>query len=120
RAFLAVTATGLGAAFVAARPDEIRASLAHAARTAPPLEVLTPEQAADIDAITSQILPTDDLPGAHEAGVVHFLDHSLASWGANQKDAALAGLAAFNGAVAQRFPGTARFALLTPAQQLEF
>lgn len=124
RAFLAAASTGLGAAFLLAPPHEIAASLAHAARatgdTPRPLEVLTPEQAADIDAVSAIIIPTDDLPGAREAHVVDFADHALATWAANQKDAALSGLAAWNTAVAQRYPGTARFALLTTEQQLEF
>ena len=129
RAFLATAGAGLGAAFLAARPDQLDASLkraldaARAAREGtapPPLEVLTAEQAADIDAIVSQAIPTDDLPGAHEAGVVHFADHGLTTWAAPQKDMLIAGLAMFNGAVAQRFPGVARFSLLGPAQQLEF
>ena len=129
RAFLAAAGAGVGAAFLAADPDSLSASLRRAADAAaagrdgappPPLEVLTPEQAADIEAIATRIIPTDDLPGAREAGVVHFVDHGLATWAAGQKDGAISGLAAFNTAVAQRYPGTQRFAQLTAAQQLEF
>ena len=129
RAFLAASAAAIGATWLAASPDELRASLDHARRAAraaaggtqqPAFEVLSPEQAADIDAIASQIIPTDDLPGAHEAGAVFFIDHSLTTWGKNQREPMIAGLAAFNTQVAQAYPGTARFALLTAAQQLEF
>lgn len=122
RAFLATAAgTGIGAAWLAASPHDIQAALTHAARQpSPPLEVLTPEQAADIDAVASQIIPTDDLPGAREAHVVAFIDRSLASWARNQRDSLLGGLTQFNAAVSERFTGVARFAGLTAAQQLEF
>ena len=127
RAFLAAAGAGVGAAFLAADPDSLSASLRRAADAAaagrdgaPPLEVLTPEQAADIEAIASQIIPTDDLPGAREARVVNFMDHALATWASGQKDMAIAGIAMFNGLVSQRYPGTARISLLPPDRQLEF
>jgi gluconate 2-dehydrogenase gamma chain len=124
RAFLAATGAAFGAAWLAASPEEVQASLAHAHRATsgqqPALEVLTSEQAADIDAIAAQIIPTDDLPGAHEAGAVYFIDHSLTAWAQNQRQPTIDGLAAFNGLVAQRYPGTSRFAQLTAEQQLEF
>lgn len=121
RAFLAAAGAGFGAAFLKADPVQITASLRHARdHAAPPLEILTPEQAADIEAIASQIIPTDDLPGAREARVVNFADHSLTSWAANQKDAMLNGLSAWNTAVNRRYESVQRFAQLTPAQQREF
>ena len=36
------------------------------------ISFLTPAEAADVDAIAAQIIPTDDTPGAREAGVVLF------------------------------------------------
>jgi len=125
---MAATASGLGAALVAAPPSLVSGSLAHAAHVAraaadgsqlPPFEVLTPEQAADMDAIASQIIPTDDLPGAHEARVVYFIDHALNSWAANQRTQWITGLDTLNGLVAQRYEGR-RFSQLSPAEQLEF
>ena len=129
RSFLAASGTGLGAAWLAANPDDVRAALAHAgaARQAlargqplPPFQALTPEQAADIETVAAQIMPTDDLPGAREARVVNFLDHSLTSWGRDQRAPLLDGLAEFNSAVSRRYDGVVRFALLTADQQLEF
>lgn len=86
RAFLAASGAALGAAFFAATPEQLKASFQHASRAAragqQAFEVLTAEQAADLDAIASQIIPSDaDLPGAHEAGAVYFIDHSFATWG---------------------------------------
>ena len=120
RTFLAASGAALGAAWLNASPEQLDASLVHAAIDDAPLEVLTPEQAADLDALTAQIIPSDDLPGAREARVVAFIDHSLATWAANQKDFLIAGLTAWNGSVSQRYGGVQRFAQLTVDQQLEF
>jgi len=40
----------------------------------------TPADAADVEAVTAQIIPTDDTPGAREAGVVYFIDRALATF----------------------------------------
>lgn len=52
---------------------------AHAAASAatPVIRNLSPEQLKDLDAISAQIIPTDEKPGAHEAGVVYFMDRAL-------------------------------------------
>ncbi len=121
RDFIAAAGAGIGAAWLAADPAQLRASMAHAARLAnTDFEVFTPEQAADVEAIAAQIVPTDDLPGAREARVVHFADHSLATWGSDQRRPFLEGLTAFNALVAQTHGGIARFALLTEEQRLAF
>jgi gluconate 2-dehydrogenase gamma chain len=125
REFLAASAAAAGGIWLAASPEELRASLAHArgavaGTSQQPFEVFTADQAADIDAIASRIVPTDDLPGAREAGAVHFVDHSLTTFAQNQRDAMLGGLAAYNTLVAQAHPDVTHFAQLTADQQLEF
>ncbi len=77
----------------------------------------SPEQAAEIDAIASRIIPTDDTPGAHEAGVVYFLDHALTSFAENQRSVFVEGLRKLPDDVAAKVPGAARFSTLTPARQ---
>src|SRR3989442_89219 len=124
RAFLAASTTAFAAAWLAAEPAEIRAALKHAAHAAGALEpvpwdVLTPEQAADLEAIAAQIFPTDDTPGAREARVVNFMDRSLATWAAQQREPLIHGLDELNGEVERRWPGTKRFANLAPEHQLE-
>ena len=118
RAFLAASGTAIASAWLAADPELLRASLAHArarvAAPAPAWEFLTPDQAADVDAIAAQIIPTDDLPGAREAGVVHFVDHSLATWGQDQRDPFARGLDELNQDANKRWPGAGRFAALSP------
>jgi len=125
RAFLAVSGAALATLWLSADPEEVRASLEHAAHAAAdpgkalPLEVLTPEQAADVEAIAEQIFPKDDTPGAREARVVNFVDHSLATWAAEQRDPMIKGLDALNAEAEKRWPGTGRFAKLGSERQVE-
>lgn len=48
-----------------------------AAERGEPLRVLTPEEGRTLAALADTILPPDDLPGAAEAGAVHFVDGAL-------------------------------------------
>jgi len=86
---------------------------------APPrvLGVLTTEQAADVEAITARIFPTDDTPGAREAGVVWFIDGSLGGFQREQQEFFRQGLADLDAAVQRAHPGRGRFAGLTDAEQ---
>ena len=123
RAFLATSCTAIASAWLTADPDQLRASLVHArARAnapAPLWEILTPDQAADVDAIAAQIIPTDDLPGAREAGAVYFVDHSLATWAHDQRDPFAHGLDELNREVRHRWTGPGRFAALSSERQIE-
>jgi len=88
RAFL-VSGGALAAAWLVAPTDKIAEAgrwAARAAREDPPLKflVLTADEAADLDAATAQIIPSDDTPGAHEARVVYFIDKSLTTWAKDQ------------------------------------
>ena len=66
----------------------------HAVQTKPGFSVLTPEMASKIEALTSAIIPSDDGPGAREAGVVYFIDRALATFDAGKLEEYRAGLAA--------------------------
>jgi gluconate 2-dehydrogenase gamma chain len=122
RAFLAA-AGAAGAAWLVADPKEVHAALVHArgaAASAPrQFAVLTPAQAADLEAIAMRIFPTDGTPGAKEAGVILFIDKSLETFAAPQKPMVLMGLADLNQKAAAKWPGTTSFAALTPEQQDE-
>jgi len=85
RTFLLRAGTGISAAWISANwPALLSASKhAHSAAVAAnpaKLEFFTPEQATEIDAISARIIPTDELPGAHEAGVLYFIDRGLATF----------------------------------------
>jgi len=109
RAFLALSGSTFAAVFLAGDAEEIRAALAYAraaaaASPAPKWEYLTIEQAADVIAITSQIIPSDgDGPGAREAGVVFFVDRGLATWAADQREPFTKGLNELNAKAGSRF-----------------
>jgi gluconate 2-dehydrogenase gamma chain len=75
--------------------------------------LLTPAQARDVDAIASQIVPSGATPGAHEAGVVYFIDHVHAGlWKENGQEF-VAGLTDFQAKCARHHPGVAQFADLS-------
>jgi len=124
RAFLAASGAAFASSWLAADPTSLRASLLHAARaacatsSAPPWQALTPEDAADIDAIAAQIIPTDDLPGAREAGAVYFVDHALATWAADQRASLSTGLRDLNREARRRWPDAGRFATLPAERQV--
>jgi gluconate 2-dehydrogenase gamma chain len=82
--------------------------------------VLSRAQAREIDAITSRIIPTDSTPGAHEAGVVYFIDKSLTTFAKGQAPMIMESLKTLGDDVAAKFPGQTRFSALTTAQQDEF
>jgi len=93
-----------------------------AAQTAGPIEytTLSPADAADVEALTSQIVPSDDTPGAREAGVTYFIDRAMGSFFAHWRPGFMAGLAQFQAAVRAAHPQAASFAALAAEQQIAF
>jgi len=74
---------------------------------------------AEIAALTSQIIPSDDGPGAREAGVVYFIDRALGTFDADQRQAYQRGLAAVQKKRRELFPQSSSIATLPPAGQME-
>ena len=83
----------------------------------PALVHFAPEQAAQVEAITARIIPTDASPGAREAGVVYFIDKMLTTHAREQAPLFAEGLASLDAAVKKAHGATATFAALTTAQQ---
>jgi gluconate 2-dehydrogenase gamma chain len=83
------------------------------------ISFLSAAEAADIEAIASQIIPTDDSPGAREAGVVYFIDSALASFLSQLAPDYRAQLAAFQAECRERHPSARSFASLPSEQQIE-
>lgn len=82
RSFLLASVTGLPAAWVAANYPGILAAqqsvrLAAKAGQQPRLTFFTEVQAAEIEAMAAQIIPTDESPGAREAHCLYFIDRAL-------------------------------------------
>lgn len=85
RSFLLASAAGVNAAWVAANYPGILAAqrqvnLAAKAGEPPRLTFFTEAQAAEVEAIAAQIIPTDDTPGAKEARCVYFIDRALSGF----------------------------------------
>jgi gluconate 2-dehydrogenase gamma chain len=84
------------------------------------ISFLSAAEAADVEAITAQIIPTDDSPGAREAGVVNFIDRALATFLSQLAADYRAQLAAFQAAFRERHPSVASFASLDSRRQIEY
>jgi gluconate 2-dehydrogenase gamma chain len=80
REFLSSSGRFLGAGWLAAHLPALAALSAcsrEAAERGDPFTVLTPGEGETMAAFAELILPSDDLPGAREAGVTHFVDGAL-------------------------------------------
>jgi hypothetical protein len=124
RRFLSRGVTGLSAVWASANWPALLAAATHAHQAtksaAPPkFEFFSADEAKEIDAITSRIIPTDDTPGAHEAGVVYFIDRGLTTFGVDDQKTYREGLPALQSRVAEVFQGQSKFSELTPEQQDE-
>jgi len=114
RDFLIGSGAMLGAGWLAANLPLVAkaAQAAQAARAeGGAFENLTAEEAADLEAIAARIVPTDETPGATEAGVIWFIDQALGGFMAEAAPAFRDGLAELN-AYAAEHAGAQRFALL--------
>jgi gluconate 2-dehydrogenase gamma chain len=123
RRFVLSSATGISAAWVATHWPAILAAADHAHRAAqaaspPKLAVLTTEQATEIEAIASQIIPTDDGPGAREAGVIYFIDRALKTFASSQNGAVADGIAQVQEKTKELFPGVTKFSAASSEQQI--
>jgi len=117
------TVGSLGAVWLLADATDRGEAVAHAAhqitQPQPTLAVFTREQAVEVEAFTSRIIPTDDTPGAREAGVVYFIDRGLSTWAKDQRPVVMEGLAKLPRDVGAKFRGQTRLSALSPAQQDE-
>jgi gluconate 2-dehydrogenase gamma chain len=124
RSFLLASATGLPAAWVAANYPGILAAQEHVSLAAkagqqPQLTFFTEPQAAEIEAITAQIIPTDETPGAREAHCILFIDRALATFAKKDQPAYMQGLQDLQSQTQKLYPDAARFSALTPEQQIK-
>src|ERR1700691_709963 len=125
RSFLRTSGGWLTGAWIAAHWPSIADAAHHAAEassaSAPSgFEFLSAADAADVDAIAAQIVPSGATPGAREAHAVHFIDRALASFFSSWASDYRAGLAAFQAAFREANPSAASFAAAAADQQLSF
>jgi gluconate 2-dehydrogenase gamma chain len=125
RRFLLAAGQSLGIVWAGLNWSHV-AEAAEAARTAVQSSAtykftfLTPEEAADVEAIAAQIIPTDDTPGAREAGVVYFIDRALTTFLSRLAGKFRAQLHEFQAACKAAYPDSISFAALPSDQQIEF
>jgi gluconate 2-dehydrogenase gamma chain len=122
REFVAGLSTALVAAAAACRDgmDDSTATHGPPAESAAPdrtLKVLTAEEAVDLEAFTARIIPTDDTPGAKEAGCYWFIDFALAGFAQGSTPLIRDGIRDLNRAAARAHGRGTRFSALTGEQQ---
>jgi gluconate 2-dehydrogenase gamma chain len=122
RGFLSQSLAGISAAWISAHwPAMLSAAshARHASQSAAPakFEFFSSEQAAEIDALSARIIPTTDTPGAHEAGVVFFIDRALVTFAKDDQKIYAEGLPQLQATTLKMFPGTQKFSAATPEQQ---
>jgi len=122
RQFLVRSATGLTSAWMLANWPAVLAAHEHAHSVAdsaaPKLEFLSAAQATEIEAIASQIIPSDDTPGAREAHVVYFIDRALTTFDRDSQSAYTHGLQELQSKVQATFPGKPLFSSLSSEDQV--
>lgn len=124
RKFLAQGAGALGLLFLDSLTPQLIAQASQHARAATAagtqsFKFLTAQEAADFDAFAAQIIPsTDGTPGAHEAGLVYFVDYVLTTINPEQQKDFRAAMAALRQAALAAQPGIASFASLSADQQI--
>jgi Gluconate 2-dehydrogenase subunit 3 len=121
RSFLARGCSSLGAIWISSHWPALLSAARHARESAqssaPKLEFFTPEQIVEIDAITARIIPTDETPGAREAGVAYFIDRALLTFAIDEQKTYREGLPEFAARTKEMFPAVEKFSAATPAQQ---
>src|SRR5260370_1975988 len=122
RNFLSRGGAALSAVWLSAHWPAIVAAAEHAHQAAksaapPKFQFFTSEQAVEIDAITARIIPSDETPGAREAGVVYFIDRALTTFAVNDQKTYREGLPGLQLRVRELFPSPAKIPSPTPEQQ---
>ncbi|MEO8132026.1 MAG: gluconate 2-dehydrogenase subunit 3 family protein [Bryobacteraceae bacterium] len=79
---------------------------------------LSAADAHEIEALASQIIPSDGTPGAREAGCIHFIDRALATFDRQQRELYRTGLAAAQTKRSELFPGSRTLAGLADSQAI--
>ena len=126
RAFITAACGAIGLGYFSFESRELRATISHALKARDAVHpagwrFLTPDQAVAVAAVASQIIPTDDTPGAREAGVVFFIDHALATWAAPAGPLITSGIDRLNKPASfADLPDTAQVQALKAVEQTAF
>src|SRR5258708_18377482 len=119
RNFLTRAGGAVSAVWLSAHWPAIVAAAEHAhqaAKSATPakFQFFSPEQAVEIDAITARIIPSDETPGAREAGVVYFIDRALTTFASDDQKTYREGRPTLPAHGREPFPAVDKFSPATP------
>lgn len=125
RSFLLSSGGLLTSVWIAAHWPAIAAAAHHAEdMSAVPTPVgftfLSAAEAADVEAISSQIVPSGATPGAREAHAVYFIDHALATFFSGWAQDFRAGLTEFQSEFRASNPAFASIALAGSDEQIAY
>ena len=130
RQFIAATASLASAGWIALNWPQIAVAAeqadhaghgGHDTAAAPTaFTALTPAEAAEIDAISNQIVPGGATPGARDARALYFIDNALGNFWAAQLPSFREGLAEFASAFAAHSGNATLFSAAPEAQQIAF
>ena len=124
RQFLIRSLTGASSLWLGTHWPAILAAHEHARQAAESgqpanFEFFAPEQAADIEAMAAQIIPTDETPGAREARVIYFIDRALTSFDRDQQPLYIQGLQDLLTKTRELFPNAGKFSDLSTLHQIQ-
>jgi gluconate 2-dehydrogenase gamma chain len=124
RSFLVNSATGLNAAWLTANYPGILDAQEYVRQAAqggqlPRLGFFNDAQAAEIEAMAAQIIPTDDTPGAREAHCLYFIDRALTTFSRASQPVYTKGIEYLQARTRQLYPDATKFSALTSEQQIK-
>ena len=116
----AVGWTVLAARFPRAAQAALKARRMAAGELPQSLVFLSPGEAAEVEALSAYLIPTDDTPGAVEAGAVYFIDGALSEFMQPWAEVFRAGLAGFGEKLTETHPGVTSISELAEADAVAF
>src|SRR5260370_32325764 len=124
RSMLTASISGLSSIWLATHWPGILAAQEHAHTVAESGRPATfgffsPDQAVEIESVVAQIIPTDDTPGAREAGTIYFIDRALTTFDQDKQAAYTQGLKDVRAKTRELFPNTDKFSELNSDQQVQ-
>lgn len=72
-----------------------------------------------MESVAAQIIPSDETPGAREAGCLYFIDRALTTFDRDRQAVYTQGLGILQAKTRELFPDASRFGGLTPPQQIQ-
>ena len=86
-----------------------------------PLQALNTVEALELEAMVAQIFPTDETPGAKEAGIIHFIDQAIVEGlDLMEEDLLRTGVQELSLGVGAMYPAAERFSELSQEQQIAY